>query len=86
MLLVTAVLGLLASMDPDIKIGRGWSIAASVIRIPAAMVVIAIAGKAPPAAHRWPAVGMWFLGFVVGYPLANGVINGTLFAISAVLR
>lgn len=86
MLLVNALLGLLASMAPDNKIGIGWYVAASVIQILIAGVAFFFANKAPPAAHRWPAVGMWFLGFVLGLPLGNGVSTGALLAVSAALR
>jgi hypothetical protein len=85
MLIVTAVLGVLASMSPDNKIGTAWWIAATGLRVLIAVVAFYFASNAPPA-RRWPAVGMWFLGFFIGFPLGNMVINGTIFTISATLR
>lgn len=85
MLIVTAVMGALASMAPGNKIGTVWLVAASGLRVLTALVAFYFASNALPA-RRWPAIGMWFLGFVLGYPLGNGVINGALFAVSAALR
>jgi len=86
MLIVTAVLGSFASMDPDNKTPVPFTILALALRVVAAVVVFYLAGKSLPAASRWPAIGMWFLGFVLGYPLGNLVINGVVFGVSVALR
>jgi hypothetical protein len=81
-LVLTAVMGALASMSPDNKIPTVWSVTASGLRVLAAAAAFYFASNALPT-RRWPAIGMWLLGFIVGYPIGNLVINGAVFAISA---
>jgi hypothetical protein len=86
MLIVTAVLGWLASWSPDNTVPISLTVIALVTRAAAGVVVLALASYAPPAKRRWPAVGMWLLGFIIGFPLGNLVGSGAALAVSAVLR
>jgi hypothetical protein len=85
MLIITAVLGLLASASPDNKTPMSITILALALRAVAAVVVLFIASNAAPATRRWPAIGMWFVGFILGFPLGNLLINGVVLALSAAL-
>lgn len=86
MLIVTAVLSSYAAFAPDTHIPLTISYAISGVRVVVALVVFYFANKCVVAANRWPAIGMWLLGFIVGFPLGNLVINGTAFAAVAALR
>jgi hypothetical protein len=80
MLIVTAILGLLASSAPDNKVAPAIAYSGLALRLAAAIVVFYFANKCVAAYSRLPAVGMWLLGFVVGFPLGNLAINGVVIA------
>ncbi len=86
MLIVTAILGLFASFDPDNKTRPVITYSALGLRVLTAVVAFYFANKCAAAKNRWPAVGMWLLGFVVGFPVGNLAINGAVFAALYALR
>jgi hypothetical protein len=86
MLIVTAILGLLASMSPDNNAAPVITFSSLGLRVIAAIVVFYFANKCAPAKSRWPAVGLWLLGFVVGFPVGNLAINGVVLAVIAAAR
>jgi hypothetical protein len=80
MLVVTAILGLLPNFAPDNKTEPVITYSALGFRVLAAIVMFYFANKCAAAENRWPAVGMWLLGFVVGFPPGILVITGAVFA------
>ena len=77
---------LIGEPAPDNKTGPVITYSALGFRVLAAIVVFYFANKCAAAKNRWPAVGMWLLGFVVGFPLGILVITGAVFAAWYALR
>jgi hypothetical protein len=80
MLIITAILGFFASFSPDNKTGPAITYSALGLRVLAAIVAFYFANKCAAAKNRWPAVGMWLMGFIVGFPLGILAIIGAVFA------
>lgn len=86
MLIVTAILGLLASFAPDNNVPPVINFSALGLRVLVAIAVFSFANKCAPTKSRAPAIGMWVLGFIIGFPLGNLAINGLVFTVTAALR
>jgi len=85
-LIITTILGFFASFDPDNKISPIMNFSALGLRVLVAIAVFYFANRCVPTKSRWPAIGMWLLGFLIGFPLGNLVINAAIFAVNATLR
>jgi len=79
-LIVTALLGLFAGLNPDNPVNTTVNLFSFFYRALLAIGVFIFASKSAPAKSRWPAIGCWFLGFLLGYPLGNLMVNGTVLA------